>query len=348
MSNVIRIKGTSLADPVRPGLSAELMMAAHYIQRGAMEQLLDGGSYQRLSVAYADYIARLAMRDYAPSELAEALGISKQLCSKTIRGLQNQRLIERRSNPADGRSSLLSLSPHGWKLSRDGARAIDVVLRKLEEGIGVDVVQALAGVLETLCHSLNLRLPGAENDAAPRRLNLLLPALAIYTRDQLNAGICQQGFDRLGAGASHVFGLIGSDRAQIRWIATILGISRQAVAQAAAELDRLGYIARQADPADGRQLFLSLTPRGRDLVAAGTHSANAIEDLFRALLGAEEYRILEDAMATWYRTIASSYDPAPVLRNTIQQIGGQLLTDLGPAGARALAQQLMTLTRGKM
>lgn len=348
MSNVINLKSKALADPVRPGLPAELMMAAHHLQKGAMEQLLESGVYQGLSVAYADYISRLAARDYAPGELAEALGISKQQCSKAIRELETQRLIERRPNPVDSRSSLLSLSPRGWQLSRDGARAIDIMLLRIEQSIGTERVQALTGVLEALCQGLGLRIFGADDVAAPRRLNLLLPVLGGYTRDRLSADIVEQGFDRLGAGASHVFGLIGAERAQIRWIASVLGVSRQAVAQAAAELDRLGYVARQADPADARQLLLYLTPRGKDLVAAGQHSAQAIEDSFRTVLDTEQFRILEQAMSVWHSAVAPSYDPAWILRSKVQTLADELLADLGPAGARALAQHLITLTRGTL
>ncbi len=348
MHGLFKFKGATFPDIAHPGVLAEVMMAAHYVQKGAMEALTKSSGYESLSIVYADYFTRLTIRDHSPGELAEAIGISKQLCSKTIRELEDRKLIERRPNPADSRSRLLSLSAEGHRLNLDGARAADATLRELEDSIGADVLRQIATILEKLCENLALPVFDLPEQVAPRRLNLLLPTLAAYIRKRLGAAIWDQGFDRFGVSAGHVFGVIGPGTSQIRSIASILGISKQAVALAAAELDRLGYIIRLPDPADGRQLVLGLSPRGQELVAAGERSVKAIEDSFKALLGTNEYRRLEDAMAVWYEKVAELYDPAQALKSKVERISGELLTDLGPAGARALADQLMTLTQGKL
>src|SRR5262245_19253688 len=131
MSEVISLKLADMPAAAQPDTLAQLMMAAHSIQKRVMDELSGNGGYRKLSLAYVDFIARLSVRDYAPGELAEALGISKQACSKVIRELEDHGLIERRANPADSRSALLSLSPAGWRLTQDGREAADAVLRQV-------------------------------------------------------------------------------------------------------------------------------------------------------------------------------------------------------------------------
>jgi DNA-binding MarR family transcriptional regulator len=348
MGNAIRLRASAFPGIPRPGLLAELMMVAHSIQKSAMEQLLQEGRYKKLSAAYSDYVSRLADRDYSPGELADELGVSKQLCSQVIRELECQKLIERRPNPRDSRSTLLSLGAEGRQLIRDGGRAADVILRQLEDDIGTGHLQQLTEVLEKLCCGLMLRVPAAEGAVVSKRLNTLLPVLAEYTRDRLSAAVWKEGYDRIGTSAGQVFGLISHEAFRIRHIAAILGISKQAVAQAGAELDRLGYVTRQPDPADGRQLIWRLSPRGEQVVAAGVEGMKSIEESFKACLTSAEYRLLQDSIATLYVRVAKIYDSAQELPNKIDLLADQLLAELGPAGARALAQYLRTLTRGKL
>src|SRR6202521_2469784 len=46
-------------------------------------------------------------------------------------------------------------------------------------------------------------------------------------------------------------------------LADRLGVSRQAVAQAVAALERNGYVTREPSPVDARAQIIELTPRGR-------------------------------------------------------------------------------------
>jgi DNA-binding MarR family transcriptional regulator len=48
-----------------------------------------------------------------------------------------------------------------------------------------------------------------------------------------------------------------------------MDVSQQAASKSAAELERLGYLERVADPADARVRQLALSERGRAAVAAG-------------------------------------------------------------------------------
>ncbi len=337
----------SLKD-VGPSLLAQLMVAAHSIQKNTKEQLESSGGYEKLSLAYVDYIPRFATRDYSPGELADELGISKQACSKVVRQLESQGLIGRRPNPEDSRSSVLSLTAAGTQLIHDGVRASNAVLGQLADNIGAERLERLTQVLEKLILGLQLPIPAKpEWMPRPTRLNLALPTLSEYLREQMASSLRDKGFAGLGASTGQVLGLVAREELRIQDIASVLGVSKQAIALEAAELDRLGYLTRLPDPYDGRQLVLRLSPKGTQLVTAGMASEQRIQTSIKAVLGAADYRFLEEGMAAWYSHVADQYDVARVLRGKIQQLSTQLLAELGTVGARALAQQLITLTREK-
>lgn len=348
MNSVATLHSQVLPQIITPSLLAQLMVATHSIQKSTMEQLESTGGYEKLSLADADYITRFASRDYSPGELADELGISRQACSKVVRELESRGVIARRPNPEDSRSSVLSLTAAGTRLIHDGVRASNAVLGLLADTVGGERLQRLTLVLEKIVVGLQLAIPAMPSQMPqPTRLNLLLPILSEFFREQMASSLRKKGFDGLGTGNGQVLGLVAREELRIQDVASVLGVSKQAVAFEAAELDRLGYLTRLPDPHDGRQLLLCLAPKGKQLVAAGMASEQTLEDSIKAVLSAAEYRFLEESVAIWYSHVADQYDVARVLRGKIQQLSKQLLADLGMVGARALAQQLITLTREK-
>lgn len=320
-----------------------------------MERLTAGGGYEKLSLAYESFIALLAERDYSPGQLASKLDISKQACSKTIRELEQLGLIERRRNPADSRSSLLSLTGKGRDLLHDGIAATNEIEEQFARAMGLESPLQLVCSLEKLCRGFQVEIPdypllnpGQGEMPASRlpRLNLLLRGLSTHFRHTLFEALRGKGFHGLKPSFGQVLGLLSREERHIQYIAPIIGISKQAVAATAVELEQQGYIHRRPDPEDRRQILLSLSPLGRQLVAESEASVRALEADIRGLLSEAEFRFLERALASLYLQVAESYDAARFLPSKIKQLSESLLEELGAAGSRALAQQLITMTRG--
>jgi DNA-binding MarR family transcriptional regulator len=82
--------------------------------------------------------------------------------------------------------------------------------------------------------------------------------------------------------------LLGGGRPAIS-LASDLGVTRQAVAQVVATLERDGYVRRVTDPGDARAKLVCLTPRGRAALRTMHASARATEDAWRQRLGAERF-----------------------------------------------------------
>lgn len=79
-------------------------------------------------------------------------------------------------------------------------------------------------------------------------------------------------------------------------LADQLRVSRQAVAQAVAALERHGYVSRVPDPVDGRARIIELTPRGRQALRVMRSNALNVEKRWEKALGRERLGELRDTL----------------------------------------------------
>jgi DNA-binding MarR family transcriptional regulator len=107
--------------------------------------------------AYKTFVTIAQREPVTPSALAEHLVVDKGLLSRTVRLLEDLGLVERRPDPDDGRSSLLSLTPDGReRLTRARASHPSSLMERLSHWDVADVRQ-----LAVLLHALgNGEAPG--------------------------------------------------------------------------------------------------------------------------------------------------------------------------------------------
>jgi DNA-binding MarR family transcriptional regulator len=79
-------------------------------------------------------------------------------------------------------------------------------------------------------------------------------------------------------------------------LADRLNVSRQAVAQAIAGLERHGYVTRVADPVDARARIIELAPRGRQALRVMRSNAIALEKRWEQLLGPKRLGELRETL----------------------------------------------------
>ncbi|NHO65899.1 MarR family transcriptional regulator [Aestuariicella hydrocarbonica] len=336
------------------GLIAHLMVVTHFVVKDTLDKLTASNRYPKLSMTYERYIPVLAERDISPGELAARVGSSKQACSKVIKELEKLGLVERRQNPEDGRSRLLSLSDKGWQLLQDGSRVTAEVQQGLAEQLGSERMDQMVRLLEQTCQGLGIELrsyPALERlsdgigHGRPTRLNILLQALTTHLRQALLQEMISQGFEGLRTNVGQILGMISREPRRIQYIASVIGISKQAAAVMAIELETLGYLIREADANDKRQIVLRLSAQGERLVQESITQVRALEKKISRLLGEDAYGQLEAILADLYNQVAYQLDGAS-LPQTIKTMTDFLLKKLGVAGTRSLAQHLMTITRG--
>jgi DNA-binding MarR family transcriptional regulator len=84
------------------------------------------------------------------TELARALGVTKQAAAKTVRGLEQLDYIERAVDPADRRSQRLVLTGRGTEVLALSATALAAVRASWVDRLGASAVDDLEGALETV------------------------------------------------------------------------------------------------------------------------------------------------------------------------------------------------------
>ncbi|MCK9564317.1 MAG: MarR family transcriptional regulator [Bacteroidales bacterium] len=320
-----------------------------------MEELTENKGYGRLSLIFGDYIARLVQRDSSPGELARQLGVSKQACSKTIRDMEVLGLIERQANPRDSRSSILSLAPRGHQLIADGHAASTEIYRHFAQRVGVERMLGLVDSLHVLCRDFAVAIPDYQPPPTgsgagalqAARFNLLLHSLGSHCYQFLIDALADKGFSGLKPSFSQVLSLIIPDGGRIQHIASVVGVSKQAIAATATELEQLGYIVRDSDPNDRRQVILRLSPLGEQLLLEADTAVQHLEADMRQTLGDTACHELEQTLATLYFQVLDHYGAQDAQGIDIQALSQQLLQQLGVNNARELARHLMTLTRGE-
>ncbi len=79
-------------------------------------------------------------------------------------------------------------------------------------------------------------------------------------------------------------------------LADRLRVSRQAVAQAIAALERHGYVSRVPDPADARARIIEPTPRGRQALRVMRSNAVDLENRWERVLGRQRLGELRETL----------------------------------------------------
>jgi DNA-binding MarR family transcriptional regulator len=118
-----------------------------------------------------------------------------------------------------------------------------------------------------------------------RTVPALVQLLARQGADRLRADLAAAGMPELRpVHALLLVPLLGGGR-HASGLAAHLGVSRQAVAQVVATLERDRYVRRVTDPGDARAKLVCLTPRGRAALRTMRAVARATEEGWRQQLG---------------------------------------------------------------
>jgi DNA-binding MarR family transcriptional regulator len=125
-------------------------------------------------------------------------------------------------------------------------------------------------------------------DSPPRPLPAVLAQLKRLAVQDMFGRMATAGFDDVREGHGCVFGFIDLEHgSRLTDLADRSGLTKQAVGEAVAELERKGYLERVPDPEDGRAKIIKLTPRGVDAALTGRRLFAEIENDWAERYGEE-------------------------------------------------------------
>ncbi|ULP42637.1 MarR family winged helix-turn-helix transcriptional regulator [Mycobacterium lentiflavum] len=124
-------------------------------------------------------------------------------------------------------------------------------------------------------------LEGEWQPTVPALVNLVAASGA----PQLRAAFAAAGLDGIRPAQAVALVPLALGGLHASALADRLRVSRQAVAQAAAALERHGYVTRVPNPADARARIIELTPRGRQALQVMRSNAIELEKRWHQVLG---------------------------------------------------------------
>ena len=119
----------------------------------------------------------------------------------------------------------------------------------------------------------------------------LVNLVAASGAPQLRAAFAAAGLDGIRPAQAVALVPLAVGALHASALADRLRVSRQAVAQAVAVLERHGYVTRVPDPADARVRLIELAPRGREALRVMRSNALELEKKWQQVLG--EQRLAE-------------------------------------------------------
>lgn len=80
-------------------------------------------------------------------------------------------------------------------------------------------------------------------------------------------------------------------------LAQVNGLTKQAMSQIVADIEKQGYISKQDDPSDGRARKLKLTAKGKKMVQDSLEAYDELEQECEALVGREKLDTLKEILS---------------------------------------------------
>jgi DNA-binding MarR family transcriptional regulator len=300
--------------------------------------------HSRLRLGFTPYISLIGERGRRLTDIAQILCISRQACNQAVRPIESAGYIARKADLSDGRAKTLSLTPAGVKLRRDGMRIVSRLDQEFAAIVGGEAIGDASKTLGKIYHALGF---APQQQRVPRSpdvgMSALLPALADHVLQRLMELTRGKGHGGLQLRFGQVLTLIGPSGGRIQQIATFHDVSKQAISVIATELVDLGYLQRDADPADARQIVLNFTALGHQLIADSVRSVEELEAEFATITGAAALKRMSTTLQRLYNGLQLERDVFEQSKpSDIDHLALQLQQQLGPQGSQALAKLLLT------
>lgn len=106
----------------------------------------------------------------------------------------------------------------------------------------------------------------------------------------------EYGYPGVRGGHECVFRFLDTQGCRLTDLAARAGLSKQAVGEVVAEVERLGYVERTPAPEDGRVKIIRLTPRGKEAQDAAGRILDDIEREWAERFGADRIAAFRETL----------------------------------------------------
>lgn len=136
----------------------------------------------------------------------------------------------------------------------------------------------------------------SEPPPPPLAIGALLRFALDDLRERIYRDVLDAGFADVRPVHVTLFRWPGPDGMRPTELAAAVHVSKQSVNDRLGELERLGYLTREPDPADSRARIVRLTARGRRLHEAALAAHERIEREWAEVVGAKRFAALRETL----------------------------------------------------
>jgi DNA-binding MarR family transcriptional regulator len=134
------------------------------------------------------------------------------------------------------------------------------------------------------------------NDAQRVDLGVALFIPYRYMEDRIFRALQDAGFDDWTLVQCRVFQRIAPDGSRLTDLADQAQMTKQSAGVLVDQLERLGYVRRVPDPADGRARLIVIEPRGRRAAELAIATSAEILSEWKAYLGTRNFTLLHQIL----------------------------------------------------
>jgi DNA-binding MarR family transcriptional regulator len=117
-----------------------------------------------------------------------------------------------------------------------------------------------------------------------------------YSEDRIFQALLDAGFDDWTLAQCRVFQRVAPDGSRLTDLAEQAQMSKQSAGVLVDQLERLGYVRRVCDPADGRARLIVIEQRGRRAIEVVTATLDEIYSEWKAYLGTRNFTLLQQIL----------------------------------------------------
>lgn len=117
-----------------------------------------------------------------------------------------------------------------------------------------------------------------------------------YTEERIFRAIQDAGFDDWTLTQCRVFQRIALDGSRLTDLAEQAQVTKQSAGVLVDQLERLGYVRRVPDPADGRARLIVIEERGQRVVEVALSTNHEILSEWKAYLGTRNFTLLHQIL----------------------------------------------------
>lgn len=291
-------------------VSHALIGIARDLELRMLTRLQEDRGHRGLRPSLGPFLSLIWLEARSLGELAQSLGVSKQACSQLAGVALKAGFIVRRSASGPARGQVVALSARGRVLVEAAIRILREAETDYEVMVGPARFRQLASAVAKLHRSLEVQpsIDGPRAAAVAPRLGGL-PQLAVELQRRLIDATAAFGHRGLKPAQGLVLPLIGPEGTRVRDLARRHHVSRQSISVTGLELESLGYLRREPDPADRRGTILRRTPRGDRLLADADEAADVLDRSLAAHLGDRSFESLRVTARLLFESLLASGVP---------------------------------------